>query len=253
MTNRPPMPVGIDKDKIFVDTRYKWFAEKYAAQVSEMFENEKNQTDFDSYTWNGQKLRRELHSLEFCWEDFEKIADDYKCIITNAQVYRLYSTNKGTDRDKGYSDVVSEMKSKNMWLSETWHTDNTHDQDFRLFVYLNDVGPNQAPFGVWDPVVFVPHKLNACQTSGKPSGLRGPRYKETMGMLMPIKKVGKEKTFTGPAGSTIAFNNNVIHKGNYCKEGYRDAICLQLLPIEHKHLFDAREKKRMDAIKGRWK
>ena len=112
MNNRPPMPVGENKDKIFVDTRYKWFAEKYANQVSEMFENEKNQTDFDSYTWNGQKLRRELHSLEFCWEDFEKIADDYKCIITNAQIYRLYPTNKGTDRDKGYADVVSEMKSK---------------------------------------------------------------------------------------------------------------------------------------------
>lgn len=253
MTNRPPMPIDENKDKIFVDTRFKWFAEKYASQVSEMFENEKNQTDFDSYTWLGQKLRRELHSLEFCWPDFEKIANEYRCIITNAQVYRLYPTNKGTDRDKGYSDVVSEMKSKNMWLSETWHTDNTHNQDFRLFVYLNDVGPNQAPFGVWDPVVFVPHSLNACRTSGKPSGLRGPRYKESMGMLMPIKKPGKEKTFTGPAGSTIVFNNNVIHKGNYCKEGYRDAICLQLLPIEHKNLFDDRERKRMDIIKGRWK
>ena len=249
---RPPIPIGENRDKVFVDTRYKWFAEKYYKQVDSMFENEINQTDFDSYTWNGQKLRRELHSLEFCWEDFEKIAKEYKCVITNAQVYRLYSTSKGTDRDKGYSDVVSEMKNKNMWLSETWHTDNTHNEDFRLFIYLNDVGPKQAPFGVWDPVTFIPHQLNACKTSGKPSGLRGPRYKEDIGVLMPIQVKGKEKSYTGLAGSTIAFNNNIIHKGNYCKEGHRDAICLQLLPLEHIHLFDDREKKRMMSIKERW-
>ncbi|MBR52386.1 hypothetical protein CMK19_01285 [Candidatus Poribacteria bacterium] len=249
---RPPLPIDVNKEKIFIDTRYDWFARKYASKVSEMFEKEKNQTDYDSYTWQGQKLRRELHSLEFCWEDFEKIANEYKCIITNAQIYRLYSTNKGSDRDKGYSDVVDEMKKKNMWLSETWHTDNTHDVDFRLFIYLNDVGPDQAPFGVWDPITFIPRKLNACQTSPKPSGLRGPRYKEENGMLMPIQKPGKEKSLTGPAGTTIAFNNNIVHKGNYCKSGYRDAVCLQLLPIEHNHLYDAREQKRMSTIKERF-
>ncbi len=248
---RPPLPIGINKEKIFIDTRYMWFAQKYSKIVSDMFDRGVNQTDFDAYTWNGQKLRRELHNLQFCWQDFEKIAEDYQCIITNAQVYRLYNTDKGTDRDKGYSDVVSEMKKRNMWLSETWHTDNTHDVDFRLFIYLNDVGPDQAPFGVWNPVTFIPHKINACQTSGKPSGLRGPRFKETNGMLMPIKKSGSERKITGPAGTTIAFNNNIIHKGNYCKSGYRDAVCLQLLPIEHNSLYDDREKKRMNTIKGR--
>ena len=247
---RPPMPIGENREKIFVDMRYKWFAEKYASRVAEMFDKEENQTDFDAYTWQGQKLRRELHSLEMFWKDFEKIANEYECIITNAQVYRLYTTDKGSDRDKGYADVMDEMKKKNMWLSETWHTDNTHDVDFRLFIYLNDVGEEQAPFGVWSPVTFIPHKLNACPTSPKPSGLRGPRYKEENGILMPIQKAGSEKRFTGKAGTTIAFNNNVVHKGNYCKSGHRDAVCLQLLPIENKTLFDAREQKRMKTKMG---
>ena len=258
---RPPLPIGVHKEKLFIDTRYSWFAKKYGDKVAEMFDNNVNQTDFDGFTWNGQKLRRELHSLQMFWQDFEKIADEYKCIITNAQVYRLSQTVKGSDRDKGYSEVVDEMKQKNMWLSETWHTDNTHDVDFRLFIYLNDVGPNQAPFGIWEPVVFVPKKLNACGTSGKPSGLRGPRFKEIFppahspdsnSWLEPIKKSGKERQIVGPAGTTIAFNNNIIHKGNYCKKGYRDAVCLQLLPIEHKNLFDKREQKRMNSIKSRF-
>jgi len=248
---RPPLPIGPNSEKIFIDTRYAWFAEKYADHIAELFEKEENQTDFDAYTWQGQKLRRELHSLEFCWPDFEKIAEEYQCIITNAQIYRLFPSVKGTDRDKGYSDVVDEMKQKTMWLSETWHTDNTHDVDFRLFIYLNDVGTNQGPFGVWDPVTFIPRRIHACPTSEKPSGLRGPRFKEINGMLMPMKWPGKERILTGPAGSTIAFNNNIVHKGNYCKSGHRDAVCLQFLPREYIHLYDGREKKRMDRIRGK--
>ena len=108
---RPPLPIGIHKEKLFIDTRYSWFAKKHGNKVAEMFDNNVNQTNFDGFTWNGQKLRRELHSLQMFWQDFEKIADEYKCIITNAQIYRLYSTNKGSDRDKGYSDVVDEMKN----------------------------------------------------------------------------------------------------------------------------------------------
>ena len=249
---RPPLPIKSNCEKIFIDTRYGWFAKKHSEAIAEMFENEEIQTAIDAYTWEGQKLRIELHSIQSFSDDFEKIASEYQCIITNAQVYRLYPTNKGTDRDKGYSDVVGEMKKKNMWLSETWHTDNTHDVDFRLFIYLNDVGPNQAPFGIWDPITFVPHKLNACPTSGKPSGLRGPRFIEENGMLMPIQKPGKERSLMGPAGTTIAFNNNIVHKGNYCKEGFRDAVCLQLLPKEHNELFDGREALRMATIKGRF-
>jgi hypothetical protein len=216
---RPPLPIGVNRAKIFIDTRYAWFAEKYAAQVASMFTRGENQTDFDSYTWEGQKLRRELHDLQFCWADFEKIAKEYQCVITNAQVYRLYPTIKATDRGCGYEDVAYEMKNKTMWLSETWHTDNTHDADFRLFIYLNDVGPSQGPFGVWDPVEFVPHKLNACPTSKKPSGLRGPRFKESDGKLMPMGTVGREKKLTGPAGSTIAVKRvtEMQYVCNFCQ------------------------------------
>jgi len=255
MIDKNLIPILEYKEKVFVDLRYEWFSSKYSEQVAHMFDNNLNQTDYDAYTWEGQKLRRELHSLAFCWEDFEKIAQDYDCHITNAQVYRLFATDKISDRDKGYTEVFSEMKLKNMWLSETWHTDNTHDFDFRLFIYLNDVGIDQGPFGYWNPVVFVPHKLNACETSGKPSGLRGPRFFQHGDTLKPINKSGSEKMLTGQAGTTILFNNNIIHKGNYCKKGYRDAICLQLLPKKHGHLMDlygGRERTRMQKIKSRF-
>jgi len=110
--------------------------------------------------------------------------------------------------------------------SVKWHTDNHHRDTTKVMVYLNDVTKGTAPFTyLRHTISHMPPKIAGTYPAKYPGG-RVPG-----GVIEQYISHGYEiYSATGPTGTMILFDNNIIHKGNYGTEGDRIAIILELEP-----------------------
>ncbi len=103
--------------------------------------------------------------------------------------------------------VSKEDYKQNEWISELWHSDNFRDGHFKIFVYCNEVTEDNAPTELAKPMVFF-------------------KYGDVNLMDTRFDVDGEGEKFTCEAFTSLIFNPNCLHKGNYSKKGYRDAIML---------------------------
>ncbi|MCZ6674369.1 MAG: hypothetical protein O7C75_15680 [Verrucomicrobia bacterium] len=136
-------------------------------------------------------------------EDIAAIVTDYDAYLFELTIFRLLETERQSDRGR-----IKPTESG--WVSELWHSDNYPPHAFKIIIYLSDVGDSQSPFEYKDPVEYVPWNPRL--------GWEDTRYPYAC----------KSKKVTGPRGQTIIFKNNIVHKGNYCREGYRDVVMIGL-------------------------
>lgn len=115
--------------------------------------------------------------------------------------------------------------------STLWHTDNHFESITKIMVYLNDVGPDNAPFE------FLRHKEDHHVLRIKahmPQYYKGGRV--PLSVIDKYLEEGYERhQVLGPKGTVLFFDDKVIHKGNEPTDGFhRDVVILQLRPSDKK-------------------
>lgn len=182
---------------LHVSRKYKYIADKYATIIGFYFDNDQN-----CRSTNGG-ARKELIDNSFISDDIARIAEHYDADIIELTIFRLQQTNRNSNRGQT-------VPSEDGWVSELWHSDNYPPDAFKILVYLTDVGDEQGAFEYKVPIEYVPSKP-------------GNTWRETR---HSYKGVGNK--VLGSRGTTVIFKNNIIHKGNYCRAGYRDAVMIGL-------------------------
>lgn len=115
--------------------------------------------------------------------------------------------------------------------STLWHTDNHYESITKIMVYLNDIGEKDAPFE------YLRHKEThevVRIKANMPQFYPGGRVPLTV--IDDYLSRGYERfKVLGPKGTTIFFDDKIIHKGNEPEDGHhRDALILQLRPATEK-------------------
>lgn len=196
---------------VHVSDIHKHLADKHAETIKNYFDNNQNCRP----TNNG--VRKQLIDRSFLQADIDRVAERYGARIDELTIFRLQQTDRKSDR--GGITPTGEG-----WISEIWHSDNDRPGQFKIIIYLSDVTETSAPFEYKVPVKYVPYARRPVNSSRIP-------YE------------GEGEKVTGPRGTTLIFKNNIIHKGNYCRDGYRDVIMIGLeIPGPLTHVGDALKK-----------
>lgn len=104
---------------------------------------------------------------------------------------------------------------------EGWHKDSSFQQ-FKAFLYLNDIGEDQGPLQLLERS----HTLGAYLADMRAAGLPFRQLRITDGQIERILARGPEriKTMTGKAGTLIVADTASIHRGKPPVAGVRYAL-----------------------------
>lgn len=124
-----------------------------------------------------------------------------------------------------YRSPVSRQLPKASWL---WHFDNHPREMIKVMVYLTDVGPDSAPFEYLADVDGRP-KLGAPLA---------PLHSDSRVPATVIDRYldagWKREVVTGPAGTVLVFDDNVVHRGTLAQATHRDVVVFQVRPSPFK-------------------
>lgn len=125
------------------------------------------------------------------------------------------------DKVYGYRNLVTRQKEQVSWL---WHYDNHPTEVVKIMIYLTDVGPANAPFefvrrkDTGEPLGFDPKPMLG------DSRVNATRVDELVANGHEVVKA------TGPKGTMLIFDDNVLHRATFAKEGRRDVLVYQIRP-----------------------
>ncbi len=110
--------------------------------------------------------------------------------------------------------------------SVLWHSDNHFEGVMKIMVYLTDVTAETAPF------TYLRHKETQLPIHIPPHWPQAYPYGRVPDEVIAGHESRGYETFpvTGPKGTTLLFDDKIIHKGNYAIRGYRDVLVFQLRP-----------------------
>jgi len=189
--NKPPTYKAIE-----ISEKYKNFAEKYSEIIRNMFNNNENCNTIQHL--NNKKFIKRINDMSLFMNDIKKIINNYsEYYLYRLNIYRHYKTDTKSNRG-------SDKKNNNCWNAEMWHVDGGGDgiDVFKIMIYLNDVNENGGPMEYLTPLT----------------------YSNNIGKRFPYAENGKK--IIGKKGTTVIFYPYIIHKGNYCKNEYRDTLNL---------------------------
>jgi len=107
-----------------------------------------------------------------------------------------------------------------------WHIDDNPREMLKLFVYLNDVGESNGAFRAFPRKDSGRLLLKGFRSNGEITRVAAQPMVD-----MYLRKNPKSlKVLEGPAGTVLAFDNNLVHKGTAPKVGYRHAIQIPIFP-----------------------
>ena len=124
-----------------------------------------------------------------------------------------------------YRNLVTRQPEQVSWL---WHYDNHPTEVMKIMIYLTDVGPLNAPFeyvrrrDTGEPVQYAPRPLlgNSRVSAARVEALLASGHETVKA--------------TGPRGTLLIFDDNVLHRATFAKEGRRDALVFQIRPAAFK-------------------
>lgn len=121
-----------------------------------------------------------------------------------------------------YRSPVSAQRPRASWV---WHFDNHPREVIKVMIYLSDVAQDTAPF------VYLRERA-----SGRPM-MGGPIAPLSGNSRLPSEVVARhlangceEHAVTGPRGTMLVFDNNVVHRGTLAETGHRDVVVFQVRP-----------------------
>lgn len=134
---------------------------------------------------------------------------------------KLFGSFVIVDKVYAYRNLVTRQKEQVSWL---WHYDNHPTEVVKIMIYLTDVGPLNAPFefvrrkATGEPLGFAPKPLLG------DSRVNAAKVDELVANGHEIVKA------TGPAGTMLIFDDNVLHRATFAREGRRDVLVYQIRP-----------------------
>ena len=129
------------------------------------------------------------------------------------------------------------VKNPELSTSWIWHYDNHPNEVIKIFIYLNDVDENTAPFEyLVDPddnfVKIQPSRTGPEHWTGQE---KWPEDRVPDSVLKEYLEKGyKTKKITGPKGTMFIFSQNVLHRANVAKNNPRTVAVFYLKPSETK-------------------
>ncbi len=135
--------------------------------------------------------------------------------------YGVYRSHVVVDKVYVYRSPVSRQSPKASWL---WHFDNHPREMLKVMVYLSDVGEETAPFEY------------LCDGDGRPK-LGSPLAPLHGDSRVPPEVIDRHlaggwrrEVVTGPAGTVLVFDDNVVHRGTLARSAPRDVVVFQVRP-----------------------
>jgi len=172
-------------------------------------------------------------------KELKIIVDNYLVPYLEKNIFGCYVQCQNVKIYKTISESLIETSS---WL---WHFDNNPKEQIKVMIYLNDVDDN-GPFKYLskynEAIKIETSKKDYTSWVGGNQAYFETLGKKWKGTRIPshiIHKITTEKSciennVKGPAGTSILFDNNIIHKGTIPVEGFRYAMTLQFQPINKK-------------------
>ena len=134
-----------------------------------------------------------------------------------------------------YRNVQTEQQRRSSWL---WHYDNNPKEAVKILIYLTDVEENNGPFELFKhPENGKIPKIETSRTGYNhwlPAYVPGSRIPPEMINELKTKNGLVQEKITGPKGTVLFFDNNIVHRANIPTEGYRDCVILNIRPCIEK-------------------
>jgi len=137
----------------------------------------------------------------------------------------VYGSHLLVDKVYIYRSAVSRQAPEKSWI---WHFDNHPLEMLKVMVYLTEVRKDTAPFEY------------LCNAQGQPK-LGSPLAPLHGDSRVPAAQIDRglaagwrRELVTGPAGTVVVFDDNVVHRGTLAVAGHRDVVVFQVRPAEFK-------------------
>lgn len=157
------------------------------------------------------------------WQDLDALEEICAILIPPLQ-RKVFGSYVIVDKVYAYRNIVSRLEDQVSWR---WHSDNHPTQVKKIIIYLTDVGENTGP------LEYVRSKDTGEAPVIEPKPLLGVNI--TQRQLAGYLATGHELVkLTGKRGTTVFFDENIVHKANVAGQGHRDALFLQVRPCTFK-------------------
>lgn len=118
--------------------------------------------------------------------------------------------------------------------SLTWHIDNQPKEIIKIMVYLEDVDETSGPFQILDKEGSG-YKVKTTRVDHTDWKDRNPQTRYSDSQINNYRTLKyAPKNLTGPAGTVIIFDNNIIHRATMCDKKERNVVTFMVKPIDHK-------------------
>lgn len=134
---------------------------------------------------------------------------------------RVYGCHLIVDKVYVYRSPVSRQVPKASWL---WHFDNHPREMLKVMIYLTDVDEESAPF----------EYLRDADGRPRFGAPLAPLYGDSRVPAAEVERCLENgwhsHKVTGPAGTVLVFDDNVVHRGTLARSRHRDVIVYQVRP-----------------------
>ena len=136
---------------------------------------------------------------------------------------RMYGAHVLVDKVYVYRSPVSRQQPQASWV---WHYDEHPREVLKLMLYLTDVTGDTAPF------MFLARGGDGRAVIGTRTPLYGQSRMSPARMARFQASGCVARAVTGPRGTLVLFNDNVIHRATLATRAHRDVLVLQLRPTD---------------------
>ena len=120
-----------------------------------------------------------------------------------------------------YRNLTCRLAPQVSWL---WHYDNHPTEVLKVMIYLTDVTERTAP------LEYLRNQDTKAALSFTPKPLLGNSRVSPAQVERYMREGYEPYKATGPKGTLIVFDDNVLHRANFAEERYRDVLVLQIRP-----------------------
>jgi hypothetical protein len=153
--------------------------------------------------------------------DVDGLADLCGSIVDQAE-QRIYASHVLVDKVYVYRSPICRDAPRASWI---WHYDNHPREVLKVMIYLTDVTAASAPFE------YLRSSRSREPIRGRPlAPLYGHGRVPVSTIEHHLRCGGESHMVTGPAGTIVVFDGNVVHRANLATEHHRDVLVLQLRP-----------------------
>ena len=164
---------------------------------------------------------------------FPEVTEIYEQMYQRVSELAFYSHHT-TNRVQIVKSFSTNAPENSSWL---WHYDDNAGPQYKLFIYLTDVGNDSGPFCYMASKDLKPYKFPTSKVS---PGREGQKYFERSRVPLPvvesmIKEGASERYITGKAGKCFIFDPNIMHKATKPKlDEERIALIYHMHPTTEK-------------------